>query len=287
MIQSIGLAVNLDKPNATEIASALTESITARGRRVFVDEAAAAAIGRPDLGLSLDAFPGRVDVVFILGGDGTLLGYARRFARHGLPLLGFNLGHLGFLSEAEPGDLDQAVHRVLEGNFDLEQRMMLEAEVRRQGRLVDRLLALNDFAVGKGSLGRMATLRVDVDGMYVDRFAGDGLIVSTPTGSTAYSLSCGGPIVVPHLEVVILTPICPHTLSARPMIVAADRPIRILALANHSDLGLSADGQVHLRLQPGDEIVVQKSPYYTTLVQWRERRFFDVLRQKLRGAEDR
>ncbi|MBX6395156.1 MAG: NAD(+)/NADH kinase [Alicyclobacillaceae bacterium] len=286
-MHSIGLAVNLDKPQAADIADTLARCIHSRGCTVFVDDKTAAAMGRPELALPLEAFPERVDVVFILGGDGTFLGFARKFASSGLPLLGFNLGHLGFLSEAEPEDLDQAVDRVLEGNFELEQRMMIEAEVWRQGTRVDRFLALNDVTIGKGALGRMVTLRVDVDGHYVDQYAGDGLIVSTPTGSTAYSLSCGGPIVAPQLEVILLTPICPHTLSARPLIVPADRPVRIEARARHHDLGLSADGQVSVRLRPGDEILVRKSPHYTTLIKWRERQFFDVLRQKLRGAEER
>ncbi|MCL6576004.1 NAD(+)/NADH kinase [Kyrpidia sp.] len=284
-MQSVGLVVNLDKPRAAEIADTLVQCIHARGRDAVLDPKAAEAVRRPDLGLALEAFPGRVDVVFILGGDGTFLGYARRFAPFGLPLLGFNLGHLGFLSEAEPEDLDQAVDRVVRGDYELEHRMMIEAEVRRGGSTVHHLSALNDITVGKGALGRMASLRVEVDGQYVDQYAGDGLIVSTPTGSTAYSLSCGGPIVAPQAEVMLLTPICPHTLSTRPMIVPADRKVRIEARANHQDLGLSADGQVSVRLRVGDEVLVQKSAHCTTLIKWRERQFFDVLRQKLRGVE--
>ncbi|MDI3256621.1 MAG: NAD(+)/NADH kinase [Kyrpidia sp.] len=285
MIRSVGLVVNLDKPRATEIAETLIECIRARGCEVVLDPKAAEAVRRPGLGAPLETFPGHVNVVFILGGDGTFLGFARRFAPFGLPLLGFNLGHLGFLSEAEPEDLDETVDRVVQGDFELEQRMMIEAEVWREGAESEHLLALNDITVGKGALGRMATLRVEVDDQYVDQYAGDGLIVSTPTGSTAYSLSCGGPIVAPQAEVILLTPICPHTLSTRPMIVPADRRIRIEARANHRDLGLSADGQVSVRLRPGDDIVVRKSLHYTTLIKWRERQFFDVLRQKLRGAE--
>jgi NAD+ kinase len=226
-------------------------------------------------------FPGKVDLVFVLGGDGTLLGVARHLAVHKLPILGINLGNLGFLSEAEPEDLHSAVDRVLRGDYHLEQRMMIEASIIRNGQVIHENIALNDVGIAKGSFGRMITLSVFVDDMFVDKYSGDGLIVSTPTGSTAYSLSCGGPIVSPNINVILVTPICPHRLNSRPFLVQKNQSVRVEVSATHNDMGVTIDGQVGYRVERNDTILIRKSQHFTTLIKWQERGFFDVLRQKL------
>lgn len=283
-MKTIGLAVNPTKPNALPVTKNLVELIERHGAQVYVDEQSAEKIGRPDLGISQSDFPDRVEILFVLGGDGTILGFARQFAKTGLPMLGINLGHLGFLSEAEPEDLENAVQRVLDGDYCLEERLMLEAQVVRGGQVVHEATGLNDVAIAKGSFGRMVTNRVFVDEMYVDQYTGDGLLVSTPTGSTAYSLSCGGPVVSPHIEVIVLTPICPHTLHARPMVIAANQEVRVEVEATHDELVLSVDGQLFYELENHDEIRVRQAGYKTTLIKWRDREFFDVLRRKLHVA---
>ena len=277
----IGIAVNQNKPSAIEVAKQLIDLLESKGVTVWIDSDVADKVGRRDISLPVDEFPGRVQLVFVLGGDGTLLGIARKLAVHDLPILGINLGHLGFLSEEEPNDLPNAVERVLQGDYHLEKRMMLEASVIRNGQVIHQGIALNDVGIAKGSFGRMVTLSVYVDDMYVDKYSGDGLILSTPTGSTAYSLSCGGPIVSPHINVILITPICPHTLSSRPIIIQKDQEIRVEVSATHNDIGMTIDGQVGFILEVGDQIIVRKSPHYTTLMKWQERGFFDVLRQKL------
>jgi NAD+ kinase len=279
----IGIVANLRKPHVTNVATSIVRLVEQRGATVSVQDRLAALIGRDDLALPLESYPGKVDIVFVLGGDGTLLGVARRLAAHRIPLLGINLGHLGFLSESEPEDMEEAVSRVLKGNYYLEKRLMIEADVLRNGKRLKKYIALNDVNIGKGALGRMVTLQVYVDDMYLDQYVGDGLIVSTPTGSTAYSLSCGGPIVSPQINVILITPICPHTLSARPVVVSDEQQIRIEVSATHSDVGISIDGQEGMRLEDGDRVVVRESSHFTTLVKWRERGFFDVLRAKLSG----
>ncbi|MGZ4031806.1 MAG: NAD(+)/NADH kinase [Tumebacillaceae bacterium] len=281
----IGLAVNQSKPKALAVTQCLVDLIEQQGAKAIVDEQTAQTIGRSDLGMSLDEFPSHAQILFVLGGDGTILGFARQFAKSGLPILGINLGHLGFLSEAEPKDLESAVKRVLAGDYCLENRLMLEARVERRGEVVmEQLIGLNDIAMAKGSFGRMVTCKVFVDDMYVDQYTGDGLLVSTPTGSTAYSLSCGGPIIAPHIDVMLLTPICPHTLHARPLVVAANQAVRVEVQANHPELVLSIDGQLFYTLEDEDIIHVRQAPYKTTLIKWHDREFYEVLRRKLHVA---
>lgn len=281
----IGLAINHSKLTAMSITEQLVKLIEHHGARAIVDEKTAEAISRPDLSMPLEQYHDHANFLFVLGGDGTILGFARQFAHTGLPILGINLGHLGFLSEAETEDLESAVKRVLDGNYCLETRLMLEAEVEREGKVVmKQLIGLNEIGIAKGSFGKMVTNKVFVDGMYVDQYSGDGLLVSTPTGSTAYSLSCGGPIISPHIDVILLTPICPHTLHARPLVIAADQQVRVEVTATHKEMVLSIDGQIFHELKNGDNIHIRRYEHRTTLIKWRDREFYDVLRRKLHVA---
>lgn len=225
-----------------------------------------------------------LELAFVLGGDGTLLGVARQLAASKIPLLGINVGHLGFLTEDEPGNLEEVVHRVVHREYDLETRLMIESVVIRNGTEINRFVGLNDAGVAKGSFARMVTVDAYVDDVYLDTYRGDGVIVSTPTGSTAYSLSCGGPIVTPSLQVMLVTPICPHTLFSRPCVIADSQLVRLVVHATHHDLGLTVDGQTGMKLEPDDVIEVGKSKLTTTLVKWRDREFFSVLRQKLHAS---
>ncbi|GGI95826.1 NAD kinase [Alicyclobacillus cellulosilyticus] len=280
-MRQVGLFVNLDKPQAAEVQRRLTRLLRDAG----FDVVCAGVQRGSDVEAAddLDRLP--LELLFVLGGDGTLLTAARRFAHHGVPLLGINIGHLGFLSEAEPAELEETVRRVVHKEYDLERRLMLEAAVYRHGQEVARLVALNDAGIAKGSFARMITVHAYVDGVFVDTYRGDGIIVSTPTGSTAYSLSCGGPIIVPHLHVLLITPICPHTLFSRPCVIADTQEVRLVVESTHDDVGLTVDGQVGVRMAVGDEVMVRRSPFDTTLVKWRDREFFSVLRAKLRNRE--
>ncbi|GIM44542.1 NAD kinase [Collibacillus ludicampi] len=285
-MKTIGLAVNQAKPKAIPVTKELIRLIEEQGASVYVDADVADLVDRKDRALHIEQFPGKVDLVFVLGGDGTLLGMARRLAPFGLPMLGINVGNLGFLSEAEPDDLKKAVCRVLNGDFALEKRMMLETSIEREGRIIQSAIGLNDIGIAKRSFGRMVTLRIFVDDMYVETYSGDGLIISSPTGSTAYSLSCGGPIVSPHMQVILLTPICPHRLSTRPIVISGEQVVRVEVSASHHDIGVSVDGQIGFTLSRNDTVIVKKAKYETTLIKWKEREFFDVLRKKLREPLD-
>lgn len=284
-MKTIGILVNKGKPKAYVVASELASLLEQRNAGICLEPEIAKEIGRPDLSLEAERFPERADLLFVLGGDGTLLGIARRFAPYRLPILGINLGNLGFLSEAEPEDLSMAVDRVLAGDYYIEDRMMLDAEVVRDGQVLEKSVAFNDVGIAKGSFGRMITTEVSLDGAYLGTFSGDGVIVSTPTGSTAYSLSAGGPIVWPGLKMILLTPICPHTLTSRPMVLPGESEVVITVSATHEDLGVTIDGQRGFRLQVNDQIRVRGSKCITSLIKWKERSFFEVVRKKLQGEQ--
>jgi len=281
-MRKFAVLVNRNKPGACDVADALRIQIEAHHMQTIY-----ADVTNPESGEAGTLAPlVDVELAFVLGGDGTLLGAARHFAKWGVPLLGINLGHLGFLSEADPGSLEETVRRVVERDYNLEHRLMLEASIYRAGQVTQSYTALNDVGIGKGSFARMVTVNVFVDGDLADSYRGDGVIVSTPTGSTAYSLSCGGPIVVPHLQAILITPICAHTLVSRPCVVGSEQTIRLVVDAAQDDLGLTVDGQVGVTLARGDEVEVRRAAAEATLVKWRDREFFQVLRTKLRTSNN-
>lgn len=280
---TIGLAVNRSKPNARVVARELIYLLEKKQSRVVLEGRIATELGRAELALPLEQFPGQVDMVFVLGGDGTLLGIARKFAKEHIPILGINLGYLGFLSEAEPDNLENAVNKVLNGEYIVEERMMLSTTVIRDKRRLEQSPALNDVGIAKGSFSRMITSTVYVNDTYLGTYSGDGVIVSTPTGSTAYSLSAGGPIVSPNVNVLLFTPVCPHTLNARPIVLSAKDTLYIQVTATHEDIGLTIDGQLGFKLKVDDVIQVSRAPYNTSLVKWEEHSFFNVVRKKLQG----
>lgn len=280
-MRTIALLYNPTKPRACSVRLELTELLSVAGISVIdiaVDHNTQILQVEPDLC--------SVELAMVLGGDGTLLGVARQLAPYNIPLIGINAGHLGFLTESEPSQLEPAVTRIIQGSFHLEKRMMLETCIRRNGQEVARFTALNDACIGKASFARVVTVDVHVDDVYVDSYRGDGVIVSTPTGSTAYSLSCGGPIVSPQLQVMVITPVCPHTLFSRPCVIDASQTVCIQVHSNHDDMALTLDGQEGISLQNGDEVVIRKAPYETTLVRWPDREFFDVLRSKLHNSSE-
>ncbi|KQL49186.1 inorganic polyphosphate kinase [Brevibacillus choshinensis] len=282
-MKKIGIIANKGKPEARIVARELLYLIEARGAQVFLDENIASDLGRAELGATVEDIGKQADLVCVLGGDGTLLGIARQLAGRSLPILGINLGTLGFLSEAEPEDLPHAVDNLLLGKYDIEERTMLEATLIRKGVSLGNYTAMNDIGIAKGSFCRIIQCAVYLDNAYVATFSGDGVIVSTPTGSTAYSLSAGGPIVAPNVDMLLLTPVAPHSLTARPMVLSGNEVIRVEVDAIHQEMGLSIDGQFGYRLEGGDQIYIKKSPYVTPLIKWKTGGFFEAIRTKLQG----
>ena len=226
----------------------------------------------------------KADLLLVLGGDGTLLSAARAINEHQIPILGVNMGSMGFLTEFTLDELYPALEAIRAGEYEVEDRIMLTVELIRRRRVVSRYTALNDCVINNGALARMTDLDVAVDEQHVTNFKADGLIVATPTGSTAYSLSAGGPIVQPSLGAIILTPICPHILTNRPLVLRDSVALRV-DLRNGSDVMLTVDGQVGAPMKPGDSILLRKSPFVTRLVQPLNKNHFQVLRAKLKWGE--
>ncbi|OEF98453.1 NAD(+)/NADH kinase [Desulfuribacillus alkaliarsenatis] len=280
-MKRIGLIVNKSKPKGWIVARQLIKSLEQRGIKVVIDNIVAEQLGRSDLGISLMEIPKQVDIIFVLGGDGTLLGIARDFAAYEIPLLGINVGNMGFLSESEPEDLEITIDKIINGEYYIENRMMLQAQVVRSGQVVKDFLALNDVGIAKGAFSRMIEIIMFIEDKFLGSYKGDGLIVASPTGSTAYSLSAGGPIVVPDADLILLTPICPHSLKVRPMIISGATTIRTKLNATHNDIGLTIDGQLGFKLEVDDVIILRKSQHKTRLIRWDEHNFFEVVRQKL------
>lgn len=223
-----------------------------------------------------------VDTLVVLGGDGSLLSAARIAAPLKIPILGVNLGHLGFLSEVEEENVFEAVEAVACGSFRIEQRMMLDAFVERNGETVGRYTGLNDAVVNKSGFSRMIAVDILVGPEYVQTVPADGVIVSTPTGSTAYSLSAGGPIVSPLFECLIITPICPHTLYSRSQVIAGNEEVRVVLSSSGGDTVLTVDGQVGHRLRAGDQVRVRRSAHSARFVRLGDHSFYRILREKLR-----
>lgn len=223
----------------------------------------------------------KIDLIISLGGDGTLFGAARNFAPYHKPILGINLGGLGFLTEFPFPRFKKGLKKALEGEFEIEKRLMIEVEVKRGRKKVGKFFGLNDAVISKGPLSRIINLRTYIGGEFITTYAADGLIISTPTGSTAYSLSAGGPVVSPEIRVLILSPICAHTLSVRPLIVSEEDKIKVILEPTTTEVMLTVDGQVGFSLASGDEITIKKAPWEAHLARLEKRNFFKILRTKL------
>lgn len=282
----IGILPNPHKPEALEVARQLARWCQTTGVEWALPRDGAVAVGHPEWGRDLAEWSD-VRVAVVLGGDGTFLQAAKECAPLGFPLVGVNLGRVGFLTEVEVSSLYRAVSDVLQGQMREERRLMLEARVERGGNVLWRSLALNEVVMAKGPFARMAHIVVEAGDQRVATYRGDGLIVSTPTGSTAYALSAGGPILSPELDVMLITPICPHSLTIRPLVLGAHERIRVMLASPHVETLLTVDGQRGVRIRPGDDVMVERAQVYTRLLRPRDRDFYGLLRSKLAGEEGR
>ena len=279
-IRQVGLVANAEKPGAAELAQRLAKAVEQSGRRVLVDPGTAQMMRRsPSTVPSITELARRTDLILVLGGDGTMLRAAREVAGHGTPLLGVNAGNLGFLTAISPRDATRALKRLWNGEFDIEERSLLEGVVSTTGSQ-DPILAFNDFVVARGLTSRLIELEVLVHGELLTRYRCDGLIVSSPTGSTAYSLAAGGAIVSPDAEVLMLTPICPHTLSIRPVVVSLHAEVDVRLVSTRQVATLAADGQEHVDLAAGDQVRIARSRRTVRLIRLNGHNFFSTLRQK-------
>ena len=281
----VGLVAKPDAPEAPALLARLVEWLTGRGLSVSLEKetaglvptAAAAATRKSDL-------PGQSDLIIVLGGDGTLLSMARAVGDLGVPLLGINLGGLGFLTATTVEEAVAAVDAYLDGRMAIDERMMLAARIVRSGQAVGEYAALNDVVITKSAMSRIINLEVSVQGEYATAYRADGLIISTPTGSTAYCLSAGGPILFPTMDAVVIVPIASHTLTNRPIVLPGHQRIEV-TLKTDQDVMLTVDGQIGVNLNEHDTVQVEQAASRIRLVRFPRTDFFSVLRTKLKWGE--
>lgn len=279
----IAIFASLHRPHALEIVRRTVAWLHERNQSVQMADPLARAVGCVECGIPEEAVTAGADFAISIGGDGTMLGAVRTAAPAGVPVLGVNAGALGFLTEITPEELPVSLPRLLDGEYALESRMMLEASLYRGSEPMGVMCALNDVVIRQGAKGRLITLHLLLAGHELGSMGADGVIISTPTGSTAYGLAAGGPIVHPILSVLVLVPICAHSLSFRPMVVPATDPVEVLCAGNphHDEMMLTADGQEPIPVLTGDRVVVRPAPNPARLVKFGLSSFYDRLREKL------
>jgi NAD+ kinase len=282
-VRTVVIVPRLRSPEAAALAREMVERVAARGLKAIVEAEAGVADVPCAPGAQIAA---KADLLVVLGGDGTLIHAAGLCAGHEVPILGVNMGTLGFLTEFSREKVWEALDAALAGKLKPTRRLMLAVEVRRGSETLISGSVLNDVVVSRDALSRLAQLEVCVDSSEAATYEADGLIVSTPTGSTAYSLSAGGPIVYPTLEAILLTPICPHALTQRPVVVPADLPITVrLKSPSSAEMFVTLDGSRGRKLEAGDEVHVRTAPHRALLLKNPDLDPFAILRQKLRWGE--
>lgn len=280
----IGIVAKAHIEEPIEITRKLVKWFDEKGIEVFVEKDLGEQIGHPN-SVEQAEMPELVDVILVFGGDGTFLGMARLACKHGTPILGINLGGLGFLTEVTVDELYPMMQRIIDGEYDVEERHMLLTSIYRGKENIGTYEALNDVVINKGAVARIIDLEIYIDDSHVTTYKADGIILSTPTGSTAYSLSAGGPIVHPTIPVTIITPICPHTLTNRPLVVSNDMKLEIKVKTHEPDTYLTLDGQIGIRLNTGDRIELSRADNSVNLIRSPFRDFFTILKTKLMWGE--
>ncbi len=280
-MKRIGIITKTTSPHADQVMEELVPWLTQRGLEVNFQDNYSRLEGDGARSSPLESVADDVDIVLVLGGDGTLLAAARLLEEVDIPILGINLGSMGFLTEVSLDDIYVNLEKVIEDDFFIEERMRLKAGLMRGKDLIAEFMVLNDVVINKGALARIIDMETLVDGESVTTFNADGLIISTPTGSTAYSLAAGGPIVEPNLDIIIISPICPHTLTNRPLVVSGGSEVEVVLVSDSGRVYMTLDGQEGLGLEEGDRIRIKASERRVRLIRTGHKSFFEVLRTKL------
>lgn len=284
-IKRIGITSKPNKSEVRDIVLPLMAWLRERGIEAMIDHETAANLGSNEAGIDRAAMASRIDLAIVLGGDGTFLATARALEGSPVPILAVNLGGLGFLTVVTREELVPALEAVLEGQVRTELRVQIQAEVLRLDKQAGSFVALNDVVLNKSALARVIDFDVWVDGLFISTYKADGLIVSTPTGSTAYSLAAGGPVVAPTVRAFIITPICAHTLTNRPIVIRDTATIEVAVKGVEESVYLTVDGQVGIEVHGEDRVRMSKSASGVEIVQPLTKNYFEILRQKLKWGE--
>lgn len=281
-VNKIGIIVNPTKTEAFPLIGRVISWLLEKGVEIVLDSSVSDAISMPVEASPPKDIPGHVDFIVAFGGDGTMLNVAKHFNGVATPLMGIKVGGLGFLTGVTEEEVFSTLEEVLAGRHRIERRMMLSCSViHSDGTKHREQEALNDVVIQRDALERILTLETYVDEEFLASYACDGLIISTPTGSTAHSLSAGGPIVYPEAEAILITPICPHMLTNRPLVLTADQVLRVVVVSQQASPGLMIDGQVAVELHQWDQVIVRKSPFSINLAASSRKSYFELLRTKL------
>ena len=284
-IQNVAIFAKVHDPRCLGIASDLINWLEEKGCTPLPEAQLTRQLSYPKVRTEEEIL-NQAELVVVLGGDGTLISVARLFSDRDVPILGVNLGSLGFLTEITVEELYTRLEKVLEGNPRVSERMMLEVTLHREGQEIEKGRVLNDMVINKGALARIVDLETKVNRHFLTTYKADGLIISTPTGSTGYSLSAGGPIIHPEMSCIVITPICPHTLTNRPIVVTDESIISITVASSFDEkVYLTLDGQVGFELREGDSLEIRKALTTTALVMSKSRDYFEILRTKLKWGE--
>ncbi len=281
--QKIGIISKRTISEQVPLLKSIVKTVRKYSKQLYLDEHAAPLI-TGEKGLSKSEIFNLSDLIIVLGGDGTILKSASGVGKRITPVLGVNLGNLGFLSEILPAELDAALHQISKKDYSLDRRTLLRVTIYRGGKKVNTFLSMNDAVINQGLFARLIELKIEIDQRKVASFKADGMIIATPTGSTAHSLSAGGPIVHPSLNALILTPICPSTLALRPIVIPNDRTVKITIATQRRgsyNIGLTMDGQVTIPLEYGDEIKIRKSSRQYYMIRLQTKNYYRLLREKL------
>lgn len=284
MLKKVGIYAKTNHPDAELIAAAICERFKLEQIEVLLEDSLAEQIGQVN-GHAGEEIPGQVDLIIVLGGDGTLISVARLIGDRNVPIVGVNLGRLGFLTEVTRDELPEMLERLISGDYQVSDRMMLDASIYRNDRVVGQFTVLNDIVINKGALARIIDMETSVDGRHLTTYKADGLIISTPTGSTGYNLAAGGPIIYPDINSLLITPICPHMLTNRPIMVWSRSVIEIKVSFEDDVVFFTGDGQVGRKLLPGDRVEVRRSAARTRLVSSPSKDYFEILRTKLNWGQ--
>ncbi|HEX9760930.1 MAG TPA: NAD(+)/NADH kinase [Candidatus Acidoferrales bacterium] len=281
-IRRVGIISKPRKEDVQAVVPQLLDWLRKHGLDVYYDHETAACIPPDGHEVPREELPNKVDLLLVLGGDGTLLATARLANERNVPILPVNLGGLGFLTTVTLEELYPVLERALRNEQRTSERILLQADVVRGGKVVHRHTALNDAVLNKGALSRISDFALQIDGVFVCTFRADGLIISTPTGSTAYSLAAGGPILYPQLDAFVITPICPHTLTNRPLVIPDSSRIELDFQTGEEPVYLTLDGQVGVELEEGDHVVVTKAARKLRLIRPMKKTYFEILRSRLK-----
>ena len=278
-MKSIGIIANIKKELTKGVVEEIIGWASENKVDVFIGEELSPLIGQKEKSLPREKLCQVSEILISLGGDGTMLASARAVGEHKIPILGINLGGVGFLTEINSNDLQNTLNKLKKGDYFIEKRMVLETEVEGVKKLDQ--YALNDVVIDKGEVARLFLLHLYLQDEFICSYSADGLIISTPTGSTAYSLAAGGPIINPRMNAIIVSPICPHTLASRPIVFSENETLKVVVELSSREAVLTIDGQVAFGLKSGSSVLVRKAKHSVNLIKFRDRSFYEILRRKL------